>query len=241
MGNSYRTINEVKAAIPGWRSKQSVYSEPAEIHSVFKLSFECDYLKEVLTYRFIELIEAAILLYENSNFVGSAILARSSQETISVLFCLHEEIKNTVEVKNVSRLKQQLKVMTLGATNHEILPQRINVVTLIGKVDKIIPGFNKNYNTLSEFAHPNRDGTFGLFAKPGKEFHQIHFGRYIRSKAYLKGRIKNTITTMALILDYINSGFDNSLSKLVELCDELHQKSELYPLLSPKDDDQKAP
>ena len=43
------------------------------------------------------------------------------------------------------------------------LPVSINILTIIDHADKKIPKLRKNYDRLSEFAHPNWSGALGAY------------------------------------------------------------------------------
>ena len=45
------------------------------------------------------------------------------------------------------------------------MPNTVNVLTLIDRVEKTVPDFRFVYDALSECAHPNWAGTFGAFGR----------------------------------------------------------------------------
>ena len=64
------------------------------------------------------------------------------------------------------------------------MPEAINVVTMIEKANKEMPGVLGVYEKLSEVAHPNYGGSAAIFAKPDHSTLIMHFGKNLRDQAH---------------------------------------------------------
>ena len=234
----YDSIGEVKTALSNWRGERITTVSPAEWHIIFKLPFEVEYLRESLSYRFVELTEAAISLVESSNFLGAVVVARSAQETLSVLYYINELIQKSIGQGEVSSLCDKSYRLMFGKGKKEVpFPDKISVITMIQKVDKIIPGFEKHYDALSEYSHPNWSGTMGIFAKTGEKERKVDFQRYIRGEDTIKVHLTISITTNASLFEYTRDEYEKFAPDLLNLCSELSESGELLPQISHHQDE----
>ena len=64
------------------------------------------------------------------------------------------------------------------------MPEAINVLTMIQKANKELPGLLGAYEKLSEVAHPNYSGSAAVFAKPDHPTLITHFGKNLREQAH---------------------------------------------------------
>jgi len=99
------------------------------------------------------------------------------------------------------------------------MPTAINVLTFIDKVELELAGFRKNYDQLSEYAHPNWSGVSGTFTKTDYENILIDFGKNIRGKDRKKLLISISFPTNLEIFVMIYNEFAEFLPKLIELCE----------------------
>jgi hypothetical protein len=226
----YNSISEVKIALQNWHTQRAVSIAPAECHFALKIPFEIEYLRESLCYRFVELIEGAITLVEAKNFLGATIVARSMQETLAVLFYINELSQKALDNQSVQDLPKKLDQLMFGKGKPEApLPDKINILTLIRKVDKKFQGFENHYDYLSEYSHPNWSGTMGIFAKTGGKEVKVDFGRYLRGLNAINTHLDVSITLYASLYEYAQEIYDEISPDIIALCDQLHSQSKLLP------------
>jgi hypothetical protein len=64
---------------------------------------------------------------------------------------------------------------------------------LLERMDKTVRGVRKSYDTLSEMAHPNWRGVFGMYANTDEAKFTAHFGGGLRPTDGTKGAIVNAL------------------------------------------------
>ena len=72
-------------------------------------------------------------------------------------------------------------------------PQALQTLSCIDRMDKKVPGVRKSYDILSEIAHPNWRGVFGMYAQTDEPTFTAHFGRNLPSAEAAKGQIVNAL------------------------------------------------
>jgi hypothetical protein len=83
-----------------------------------------------------------------------------------------------------SEIYDKLRQLLLGSRVESKLPEAINVITMLKRADKDVPGVWRNYELMSEMGHPNYQGALGAFGKPDRETLITNFGRGIRKNMY---------------------------------------------------------
>ena len=222
-----KNLAELQDSLNDWPNRRVSRIEPVEWHCVFKLPFEVEYLRESLIYRLFELIDAGLKLLKNQNLLGSVICSRSAQETIAALSYIDELIDHSLRQQEVTHLREMSHRLMFGAHNSDPGVEKINILTLIKKIDRRLPGFEKHYFALSEYAHPNWSGTMGLFAQTGGQEVRVDFGRYIRGSSAISIHIEVALLNTMSIFELVEEEYPPLAKALIELCDNLHDKSEL--------------
>jgi hypothetical protein len=223
------SISDLRKFIEDWPSRRMTRIEPIEWHCVFKLPFEIEHLRESLIYRLFELVDAGVALLDTENFLGSVICSRSAQETISALSYIDELIDYSLKNGEVSHLREMSRRLMFGRHNSDLGIDKINILTLISKVDRRLPGFEKQYFALSEYAHPNWSGAMGLFAQTGGKEIRVDFARYIRGSSAINTHIQVALINSVAMFQLIEEEYAPLARALIELCDHLHDNSELLP------------
>jgi len=226
----FNNLAELSVALASWQVERLSVVEPVELQNIYKLRFEIEYYREAVIYRFIDLVKPAITLFETGDYLAAVVLARSAQETISVLLYINLLMESAIERRDVANLKSELKKLILGKSNDPLFPERINILKLIDKADKITPGFRDHYDILSEYAHPNLSGTFFIFAKPIQDPMQVIFGRFIRGEDCIKTQIESSLLCSSLLYLFCQSTYSQMSTPFQTLCIDLHDHSELYPM-----------
>jgi hypothetical protein len=67
------------------------------------------------------------------------------------------------------------------------MPDAVNTLSLIDRVEKTTPGFRSIYDALCEYTHPNWAGTFGAFGSIMTETTELELGPRERIPAYSAG------------------------------------------------------
>ena len=100
--------------------------------------------------------------------------------------------------------------MLLGWKNDPEFPKAINALTFRDHMDKIIPGFRDAYDRMSEFAHPNYSGVFGLFARTDYKNYETHFGRGLRS-SYPQNAVPALLHSALLLFEHAYNSITDAM------------------------------
>lgn len=116
-------------------------------------------LRNATAWRAHDLLIQALLLSDAGHLLGARILVRAAIETLAVLSYLNDLMYGVIEGKTAySDFMEKTKKLALGSKNKSTPLEAVNVLTLIQKADKRVPGLLSTFEELSESAHPNHDG-----------------------------------------------------------------------------------
>lgn len=108
----YNNINEAMLGLSVWKKHLRTTVNPISKNIAYKPTFDADYYRESVLYRFIELTESAYLLYEKNLLVGAVVSARAAQETLAVAWYINsklEHLTKTKDLKHFSEIMKRLK------------------------------------------------------------------------------------------------------------------------------------
>ncbi len=107
--------------------------------------------------------------FTTKRWIPAAVLTRAIAEPIAVLHSLLRNVDKAIDAKDYTNLAEFLRRTMVGSRTDPELPQMVNVLTMIDKVDEDFQRFRKSYDDLSEYAHPNWCGVLGAFSKLDRE------------------------------------------------------------------------
>ncbi len=219
-------LEKAKLYVKGLKLGLVSHTDPSQVSVIAKIPYKAIEIREALLYRATDLADAACLLFETENLVSAACITRAFQETLAVLFFVNRKVKKAIEDKDVKHLDEVLMKALMGAKNNPDMPDPINILTMIDKVDKEIPNFRAVYDNLSELSHPNWAGTLGTYTKINKEKVWTDFGRNIKLGESTKAQgIISLFAGLELIVHIYNE-FADFLPDLVKICeDKIRSKS----------------
>ena len=154
-----------------------------------KLPFKVLSIRELLLHRVAALSGAAVDLFAQKRAIPAVILTRAIVETLAVLFTFCERLDRFLkeEPKDIGAFDEILMRYLMGARNNPEMPAPTNIVTLVDRVEKMLPGFRRTYDSLCECAHPNWAGMFGAFAEVDRENFELKLRPAEKSFAYSTG------------------------------------------------------
>jgi hypothetical protein len=224
----YKNIDEAMIGLSVWKKNRRTVVKPISNNIAYKPTFDADYYREAVLYRFIELVESSYQLYKSNLLVGSVVTARAAQETLAVAWYVNSKLELLCKNKDLSHFNDIIIRLTVGWSKDEEFPEKINVITCIEAVDKALEGkFKRHYDMLSEYAHPNWSGTMGAFAAPNKEKLEVVFGQYIRSEETMKKHVESTLIICLKLLNSIEETYQEVINEALDVCHELHGKGKL--------------
>lgn len=132
-----------------------------------------------LLWRSQELGTDAIQAFADGRLATAIILTRAVIENVALHWRLSDLITQRKDTSG-SDLSDTLSRMLVGWKNDKEFPQAFNALTMVDRLDKIIPGVRDSYDQLSEVAHPNYGGVHGLYAENDEENFVTHLGPNVR-------------------------------------------------------------
>ncbi|MGA0565090.1 hypothetical protein ACO2RV_21815, partial [Ancylobacter sp. VNQ12] len=138
----------------------------------WKAPFRSVVLREVIFWRFLDLMTQSHELYKNCRGLGARILLRSAIETSAILYYLNIIIKDTLDERiSFKDFSDKTSRLLLGSRSNSGEIAAINIMTIIAHVDKVYSGIARIYSDLSESAHPNMDGMLLGYSKLDRSAH----------------------------------------------------------------------
>jgi hypothetical protein len=178
------TLEDLRSAASALQS-----SLPASVHAggltlKSKLPFKVVVLREVIVHRMAALATSAVLLLDAKQPLSAAIIVRAALETTALLHGLSQALERFLATKDAAVLDGFLMKGLVGTRWKDAPVQATNVLTLVDRLEKEMPGFREVYDELCEYAHPNWSGLTGAFSnnKP-EDNYEVLFGPSMRSDA----------------------------------------------------------
>ena len=158
-------IEQLEGLIAGWRSSLCPNIELAGLIArnntahKWKATYRSIVLRELVLWRFTDLIAQAAYLIRGTHILGARILIRSAIETLAILIYLNQRTAAVLDGKeDFFRFAEMTSRLMLGSRNQTTRLEAINILSVLEKCEKQYPGIVKVYGELSESAHPNYDG-----------------------------------------------------------------------------------
>ncbi|HEY2360373.1 MAG TPA: hypothetical protein VGK36_04620 [Candidatus Angelobacter sp.] len=139
-----------------------------ELSSISKLPFKAICYRESLAWRMAELSRAAFASLQANQLAAAILLTRAAVETSAGLWYAHKKLEAAVQDGTKGKIDEDLMKLTMGRridkNSNSVFPEAVQVLNFVDRVDRKVKGFRHQYDQLSEFAHPNYDGTGGLYS-----------------------------------------------------------------------------
>ncbi len=173
--------------------------------------------REALSWRTIELASGALEALKTGNVLTGLIATRSVLECSAAHSYLLNKLKICVKADSVNDLNDVTMRLLLGAKWKDWEQQPMNVLTMLDKAESEFPGIRKNYDSLSEYSHPNISGTFQMFAMHRGKF-DLTLGRYPRGHHEPLKVATNSLIGALMLFEECYNGCTEYLPKIVTLC-----------------------
>lgn len=174
-------LAEARAHVEHFGKHLPTVVDPAGISLRAKIPFNALCAREGLLWRIEELGRAACDCYGRRDVVAAIVLTRAVVECAAALWHLMELVDHQVSKGIESDLHQKVLALLLGQRLDPSGSQAVNVLTMLGRINKAIPGVSHSYDLLSEYAHPNWSGTAGSYSEIDREQVLTKFGRGLRN------------------------------------------------------------
>jgi hypothetical protein len=184
-----------------------------------KLPFKVLLYREVLIWRMADLSRCALENLQNERLASAITLIRAAVETSAALWFLWAKLDGAVRAKTIGDIDDYLMKLIMGSKTNPDLPQAINVLTFVDRVNKDIDGFRHQYDNLSEFAHPNWAGTGLLYSKSDSETLSTNFGANIRGLGSTQHAGAVNLSVALMIFERNYNLVADLMPPFVELCE----------------------
>ncbi len=140
-------------------------------------------IRESCLYRITELVSSALECFRNKQHVSAFTLCRSVMETESLFIFVHDEMNIAMENQDPTFLNALLKKVLAGTRIGHLkdqysLPEAIHVSKLVrDKIGKRVPHYFDQYESLSEFLHPNGMGISRAYVRIDRENMKTTFAK----------------------------------------------------------------
>lgn len=142
----------------------------------WKAPFRVWELRELTFWREHDLMAQSFALHQQGHGLGARILLRSGFETLATLIYVNLLIQHVLDGDlNFHDFADKTAVLLLGSRNNKVMPDAINILTVLGKCEKRYPGLMKLYDDLSESAHPNYKGLLRGYSTTDYEAYETTF------------------------------------------------------------------
>jgi hypothetical protein len=131
-------------------------------------------LREACLYRIAEIVRAAHDAFARDDLVVAIILSRAIIETGALFWEFIQKLKVALAFRDIEEIRKFLSGCLVGVKSPKLkeiknpskpalITVPVNILTLIDKLDKDVPYFRLNYDSMSEFSHPNAAGTVDAY------------------------------------------------------------------------------
>jgi hypothetical protein len=135
-----------------------------------KIAWNLATYQHVLLHRLVALMDGAAVAWNNRCTLSAMLSARALMETLAVMAEFEREVRRLLKEENFSGLHALAQNGIFASRDKDWIkdyPETAakNVLTYIDKLDKLLEGFRRHYDELSERCHPNSMGHNFMFSK----------------------------------------------------------------------------
>lgn len=120
-------------------------------------------------HRIIDLSIESCNAWDNNLPAVSFLLTRSVLESVSYIFDFTNQMIPSEKAYNLEEINSIVNKLKYGGKGLPKLPKIDNVLTIMDRISKIIPGYREDYEKLSSFCHPNYAAVGMLYSKQDME------------------------------------------------------------------------
>lgn len=133
-------------------------------------------LRELIYWRFHDLLVQVQLLASQKHALGARILLRSALETVAMLVFINFKMQQVLDGKvGFQEFGDSTSKLLLGSRDESTSLEAINILTVLKKCGSKHPGLVQLHELLCEAAHPNFDGLLGGYGETDHKNHVTHF------------------------------------------------------------------
>jgi hypothetical protein len=176
----------------------------------------------------VELSQDALECFQKDNLASGVVLTRAAMETSAALWTLRRKIEATLlnEVGEIGEYLKRLRVGRGKGIAQDDEPKAIHVNDFIRAVEKDCDGFSHQYDSLSEYAHPNWSGTTMLYSNFDHDGAAVDFGKNIRGRDSTKGIGVTNLSVALMFFEHTYGKLGKVMPAFIALCERELEKPE---------------
>lgn len=156
--------------------------------------------------------------FETDKLASAMLLTRAAVETAAALWYLCAKIEAAAQSGVVADIGDYMMRLMMGSKTDLTVREAINALTFVDRVDKDISGFRHQYDSLSEFAHPNWAGTALLYSKPDPSNLRTDLGATLRSENSKEIGVAN-LSVALMFFERSYNRIDDLMPGFITLCE----------------------
>jgi hypothetical protein len=212
-------MNEISEKIEVFATCLQTRIDPRAVSRNSLMPFKVLVRREALAWRFVDLCRGAVMAYREEYLASAATLTRAAFETTAALWHLHAKVESVVETGTIGDMETYLKRLLLGNRTVANTREAINVITFVEKMDKKYKGTLRQYNELSEFAHPNWAGTLGLCHEIDKDSGWVNFSKAVCVSRNVGGICAVNLDVAQMIFEGCYAQIPDMMPRFQEICE----------------------
>lgn len=193
--------------------------DAAAVSTSAKTPFKFICFREALLWRTEDLARNALERFRAGELLSGLVLTRCVSESAAAMWYIMEKIKAAIHQQATADLDNTAMRMLLGNKVESDLPDPVNVLTMVQHAEKAMPGVEKQYLLLCEYAHPNWTGTTLLFSETNAENHRTNFGRYRRGGKSAELIGLSSLNAALVMFQHAYNQVSNSMSRFIDICE----------------------
>ncbi len=151
-----------------------------------KVAWKVAVLRQSLTYRLVDLGDATISQWQESNSLACIVLARSFWETVAVVHYTAMGTRKAIDAKDLTEVNRLAMQLSFGGKHRDWRLgdwTAVNVLTALDHMSRVLPPVRDFYEKMSEIAHPNSQGAHQFYSETNKELIETTFSRQKRGQS----------------------------------------------------------
>lgn len=222
MGKPEPTLAEARGQLNLLSNSLPVAIDPAAVSLIAKTPTTALVYREAQTWRMEEFARCACDMFERGDLIVAASNTRHAAECCAGVWYLLSLLEKTIaDPSSMDDTHEKIVRLTVGFKMQigGNMPEAINAVTMVEKLDKLIPGFFGGYARLSEIAHPNWAGSAGIFSNRDDETLITYFGRGLRDTKNSERLVLNCLIGALELFGHAYNKIDDIKQDYIAVCE----------------------
>ena len=212
-------IDEIRIGLAELEDGLPTDLNASAVSETAKLPFKALSIRAVLAWRFVDISCSVMRCVDENRTASAAVLTRACARNGSCCVVFERATEQALDKGAVGDTDEYLMRLLVGSKTIPGMPPPINVLSFVDKVDKQIAGVRKQYDELSELAHPNWAGAMRLYCTNNIAERSCSFGPKDEAITNTNGIIFGVLSGTILIFRYVFEEIDRAMPEFVQLCE----------------------